>query len=317
MLVNWRPQRAAERAEAAAEILSLAPRSRQHNAIVWARMARFVDALEEGRAAGVEAELTGLAALERESRRPYVEWCVVLLRSTWATFSGRLAEGARLSQQAVALARAGAEDVDQEYAVQRLALAQQRRRPEQAGRAELSSYAARYADLPVWSALLAAAWDEGRADEAGQAIDAVDRDGFAWLAATPDGLEGCALIAEAVAGLGRRADAERLHELLLPLASRNAVHRPRLGRHGPVRPRGSATSRARSGAPTRRARTSSARPSWRWRWGAPGWELRAIADAVAAGLGSGALAGRGIELAGELELPWVAGQLVEAQKTTP
>ena len=209
VLVNWRPQRSAERSAAAAEILALAPRASQDNAIVWARMARFVEALELGRAAAVQAELTGLAAVERESRRPYVEWCLALLRSTWATFSGRLAEGVRLSEQAVALARAGAEDADQEYAVQRLVHAQLRGRPEDAGAGALATYAARYPELPIWTAMLAAAaWDLGRADEARQAIDGIDRDGFAWLAATPDGLEGCALIAEAVAGLGRRDDAD-------------------------------------------------------------------------------------------------------------
>ena len=50
VLVNWRPQRSAARSAAAAEILALAPRASQDNAIVWARMARFVEALELGRA---------------------------------------------------------------------------------------------------------------------------------------------------------------------------------------------------------------------------------------------------------------------------
>jgi tetratricopeptide (TPR) repeat protein len=318
VLVNWRPQRTAERAEAAAEILALAPRSRNHIAVVWARMARFVDALEAGRAAGVQAELTGLAALERESRRPYVEWCVVLLQSTWATFCGRLAEGARLSEQAVALARAGAEDVDQEYAVQRLALAQQRWRPEEAGRAALSAYAARYADLPVWTAMLAAAaWDEGRPDEAREAIEAVDRDGFGWLAATPDGLEGCALIAPAVAGLGRRADAERLHALLLPLADRNLVIDHGWAATGPFARVLGHLAGALGRADEARAHFERAAELAR-RWGAPGWELRALGDAVDAGFASDALLARCLELARELELPWVAGRLVEAaQKTMP
>jgi hypothetical protein len=59
------------------------------------------------------------------------------------------------------------------------------------------------------------------------------------------------------------------------------------------------------------------------RWGAPGWELRAIGDRIQAGLAGDerdALLARGLELAGRLELPWVAGRLVEAarpQKTMP
>jgi hypothetical protein len=309
VLVNWRPQRAAARSAAAAEILELAPRARHDNAIVWARMARFVDALEAGRGAEVRAELTGLAAVERESRRPYVDWCVTLLRSTWATFSGRLAEGARLSEHAVELARAGAEDADQEYAVQRLVQAKLRRRPEEAGRAALSNYAARYGDLPVWGAMLAsAAWDLGRAGEARQAIEAIDRDGFAWLAATPDGLEGCALLAEAVAGLGRSDDALRLYELLLPLAGRNAVIDHGWAATGPFDGALAQLAAALGRPDDARAHFRAAAELSR-RWGAPAWELRALGDRLTAGLAGDeeeALRARVLELARELELPWVA-----------
>jgi hypothetical protein len=309
VLVNWRPQRAAARAEAAAEILALAPRVRNDNAVVWARMARFVDALEAGQAGAVQAELTGLAAVERESRRPYVEWCVALLRSTWATFTGRLAEGERLSEHAVELARAGAEDADQEYAVQRLVQAKLRWRPEEAGRAALATYAGRYADLPVWTAMLAAAaWDLGRVEEARQAIDAIDRDGFAWLAATPDGLEGCALLAQAVAGLGRSADAERLHALLEPVAGRNAVIDHGWAATGPFALALAHLAAALGHPHEARARFSAAAELTRT-WGAPAWELRVLGDRLAAGLAGeehDALLARALELAGALELPWVA-----------
>ena len=319
VLVNWRPQRSEARAAAAAEILALAPRARNDNAIVWARMARLVDGLELGRGAAVQAELTGLAAVERDSRRPYVEWCVALLRSTWATFTGRLAEGERLSEHAVALARAGAEDADQEYAVQRLVLAKLRGRPEDAGRAALATYAARYADLPVWTAMLAAAaWDLGRADEARQAIDAVERDGFAWLAATPDGLEGCALLAEAVAGLGRAADAERLYALLEPVADRNAVIDHGWAAIGPfaraLAQLAAALGRADDGArPLPRRRRAVARLGRA--------RLGAARDRRSARRGPRRRRARGAAYArsragGELELPSVADRLA-AQKTTP
>jgi hypothetical protein len=323
LMVYWRPERSAARAEAAAEILRLAPRVKQHNALVWARMARFVDALEVGHGAAAEAELTGLAAIERESRRPYSAWCVLLLRSTWATFRGRLDEGERLSEQAVALARAGAEDADQEYAVQRLVLAKLRRHPEAAGRSALATYAARYGDLPVWGAMLAAvAWDLGRADEARQAIDAVDRDGFAWLAATRDGLVGCALLAEPVAGLGDAAAAERLYRLLAPVADRNAVMDHGWTATGPFA-RALAHLAAALGRPDQaRAHFREAAELTR-RWRAPAWELLVLGDWLAAGLTGDeqpALLARALELAGELELPWIAGRLVDAaraQNTTP
>jgi hypothetical protein len=271
----------------------------------------------------IEAELTGLAAVERESRRPYVEWCVVLLRSTWATFRGRLAEGEQLSEQAVALARAGAEDADQEYAVQRLVLAKLRRRPQDAGRAALATYAARYGDLPVWGAMLAAvAWDLGRADEARQAIGSIDRDEFAWLAATRDGLAGCALLAEPVAGLGDRLAAEHLYTLLAPVADRNAVIDHGWAAIGPF-------ARALAHLAAALGQTEQARAHFRdaaeltRRWQAPAWELLVLGDWLAAGLTGDeqpALLARALELATALELPWVAGRLVDAaraQNTTP
>jgi hypothetical protein len=312
VMANWSPQRAAARAAAADEILRLAPRVKQHNAVVWARMARYVDALEAGRAAAVEAELTGLAAVERESRRPYVEWCVALLRATWATFRGRLDEGDRLSEHAVQLARAGAEDADQEYAVQRLIRAQLRWRPRESGRAALGSYAARYGDLPVWTAFhAAAAWADGRPDDARQALDALDRDGFTWLAATPDGLAGCALLAEPVAGLGRAADAGRLAALLAPVADRNAVIDHGWAAAGPF---------ARALAHLAIARGDTAEAAARFAqaatlaagWGAPAWELRVLGDRLAAGLGSDGDRRRALELATALELPDAAAQI-----TTP
>jgi hypothetical protein len=323
VMVHWRPERSAARAQAAAEILRLAPRAQQHIALIWARMAQLVEGLETGHAAAVEAELTGLAAVERESRRPYAAWCVVLLRSTWATFRGRLAEGERLSEEAVALARAGAEDADQEYAVQRLVLAKLRGRPQDAGRAALASYAARYGDLPVWSAMLAAAaWDLGRADEARQAIDAIDRDGFAWLAATRDGLAGCALLAEPVAGLGDAAAAERLYPLLAPVADRNAVIDHGWAATGPF-------ARALAHLAVALGRPDDARAHFRdaaaltRRWGAPAWELLVLGDWLAADLAGDeqpAVLARALELASELDLPWIAGRLVDAaraQNTTP
>ena len=319
VMVNWRPQRAAERIAAADEILRLAPRTRQHNAVVWARMARFVDALEGGRGAAVEAELTGLAAVERESRRPYVEWCVALLRATWATFRGRLDEGDRLTDAAVALARAGTEDADQEHAVQRFVLAQLRWRPDDAGGPALATYAARYGDLPIWTALLAAAaWSQGREDEARQAVDELDRDGFAWLAATPDGLAGCALLAEPVAGLGRTGAAAELHALLLPVADRNAVIDHGWAATGPFA-RALGTLAAGCGRPDDADAHFAAAAAHARRWGAPGWELRALGDRLAGGLGGAerdAVLARALELAAELELPWVAGRLV-GQSTTP
>jgi hypothetical protein len=120
-----------------------------------------------------------------------------------------------------------------------------------------------------------------------------------------------------VAGLGRRDDAARLQALLLPLAGRNAVIDHGWAATGPFDRALAHLAAALGQGDEARAHFERAAGLAR-RWGAPGWELRALGEALTAGFGSEAVLARCIELAGELELPWVAGRLVEAaQKTTP
>ena len=57
------------------------------------------------RSTRVDAELAQLARLSAESRRGYFRWCLLVLQSARAAFAGRLAEGARLADEAEELNR--------------------------------------------------------------------------------------------------------------------------------------------------------------------------------------------------------------------
>jgi hypothetical protein len=248
---------------------------------------------------------------------------VLLLRSTWAGFQGRLAEANALADEALAMVQTVSQDADQEHTVQRLALAKLSWRPLQADRSALRAYAARYADLPVWAAMLAnLAWDLGRADEARQALSAATRDDLTLIEQTADGLAAAALLAEPAVGLGDARLVARLHELLAPHAERNPVMDHAWTAWGPVaRPLGllaGALGRGDEAAAyfARAAELTRA-------WGSPGWELRVLGDWLASGAGGApreALLARGLYLSRELELPWVAALLADAAelgKTTP
>jgi len=316
-LVNWPPGRTAVREGATEEVLRLAVRGADFAAVFWARTIRLRDALEAGRLDSVDAELDRLARLAAESRRSYYRWCLLMLQAARVIFAGRLDEGERLAEQAVALNRRHGEDADQEHTVQRLALALQRRRPREAPLAALRDYAVRYPALPVWQAMLAQAeWGLG-SESARHTVASCASDGFAAIQRTPDWLCGLVLLAEPVAAWGTPDQIGRLAAALAGHAGRNVVMDDACAAFGPVaRPLGllaAAAGRAEEASAYLGQAVELAA-----RWDAPGWELRAIADWHQGGVGvtgSDALRDRGIALARALELPWIAAEL--AQTTTP
>jgi eukaryotic-like serine/threonine-protein kinase len=312
VVVNVRGGDAVGAHAAAEEILTLAPRTQNANALLWAHMSRLVAALERGDPAGVETELAGCAALARNFRRGYFRWCLLMLRSTWAAFRGRLAEAEGLAEEAVALVRQTAEDADQEYVVQRFTLAKLARRPEDADRPALAAYARRYEELPVWAAMHAdLAHDLGRLDEARASLATAARHDLAVLARTRDARFGFAVLAEPAANLGDPALIARLYELLLPDAERNPVMDHGWAAWGPVaRSLGllaAALGRPDEAAARMREAAALARAA-----GAPGWELRALADLAEPGDAERA---RALELAAELGLAPEAAQ--GGGKSTP
>ena len=308
-MVNWPPERVAARAAATDEVLALTARRGDLAAVFWARTMRLRDALEAGDLATVDAELDRLARLAADSRRTYFRWCLLVLQAARALFAGRLAEGERLATEAVELNRRHGDDADQEYTVQRLALALLRRRPQDAPVAELRDYAARYPALPVWEAMRARAEHARGSDAAPRSVEACARDGFAAVLRTPDWLCALALLAEPVAALGTPAQVEQLIAALAPHAGRNAVMDDAWAAFGPVaRPLGvlAAAAGRRDAAVAQLERAAELAAGW----DAPGWELAALADLLRVAPDAGdRVRDRALALARTLELPGLATEI--------
>ena len=274
-------------------------------------------ALKTGQLDVVDAELDHLARLSAESRRTYYRWCLLVLQAARATFAGRLAEGERLAEEAAQLNRRhGA--ADQEHTVQRLALALQRRRP----RGGAARRAARLRGAPPGPAGMAGdaragGVEPGPADEARAATAAAcARDGFAAILPTPDWLCGLSSSpsrwplghagADRSAGRGARRRTPGATWSWTTRGPRSARSRGRWAARAPPAARGGAAAHFEHAVELAA------------RWGAPGWELAAIADWLASGASparSDALRDRGLALARDLDLPWIAASL--GQTTMP
>ena len=313
-LVNWSPGREHVRRAATDEVLGREAHGADLAAVFWARTMRLRTALEAGHLRDVDSELDRLARLAADSRRTYYRWCLLVLQAAREIFAGRLAEGERLAEEAVTLNRRHGADADQEHTVQRLALAMIRDRPQDAPLEALRDYAVRYPGLPVWEAMLARAELARRRDAARRSLESCARDGFAALLRTPDWLCGLALLAEPAAALGTAAQVAQLSEALAPHAERNVVMDDAWAAFGPVaRPLGLLAAAA--GRAEEAGRHFAQAVELAARWGAPGWELAAIADWLASGAAGGsadALRARGLALARDLELPWIAAELSRA-----
>jgi hypothetical protein len=315
-LVNWPPGRDSVCREATEEVLARAVRGADLAAVFWARTTRLREALKAGQLDVVDTELDHLARLSAESRRTYYRWCLLVLQAARATFAGRLAEGERLAEEAVELNRRHG-GADQEYTVQRLALALQRRRAREAPLVALRDYAARHPALPVWQAMLAhVEWSLG-ADGGRRAVAACARDGFAAILRTPDWLCGLVLLAEPVAAWGTPDQVDRLAAALADDPARNVVMDDAWAAFGPVaRPLGLLAVAA--GRPGEASGYFEQAVELAERWRAPGWELAAIGDWLQSGAPASApetLRNRGLALARGLDLPWIAASL--GQTTTP
>jgi len=198
-----------------------------------------------------------------------------------------------------------------------VALAMLRRRAQEAPLAALRDYAARYPALPVWEAMLARAELEAGGQRARRGLDACARDGFAALMRTPDWLCGLALLAEPAAAVGTPDQVAQLSDGLAPYSDRIGVIDDASIAFGPVaRPLGLLAAAAgrgdEAGAHFARAVELSARCH------APGWELASIVDWHRSDASVGApdgLRARGLALARDLELPWIAAEL--SQTTMP
>ena len=166
------PRGHAVRLAAADEILALATARERRQRALWAHMCALRRRARAGRIRPASRPSWRPARLSSAAPGAATSaGASTLLRATSATFSGRLAEGAALAEDAAAQIGGAAQDAEQELTVQRLTLAKLRWRPQDADDAALRAYAARYRELPVWSAMHAnLAWELGRADQVAEAV---------------------------------------------------------------------------------------------------------------------------------------------------
>ena len=184
VIVNWQPARAAQRADAAEEIVRSAMHHADHGALLNAYLIRIRDALQDGNVARADADLDRARPVVHGTRRSIYRWHMLVAEAGRAAFAGRLDEAEKLNEEALAINRRHGEDCWQEYTVGTLVLARQRWRPHDADAAQLRGFAARYPHLPVWEAMLASLeWELGDVEAARRGVARCARDDFAAVAA--------------------------------------------------------------------------------------------------------------------------------------
>ena len=143
------------------------------------------------------------------------------------------------------------------------------------------------------------------------------QDGFTAILRTPDWLCGLVLVAEPVAAWGTPGQVERLAAALADHAGSNVVMDDAWAALGPVaRPLGLLLAAA--GRMDEASGHFEHAVELAARWRAPGWELAAIADWFESGApvpDPDARRDRGLRLARDLDLPWIAAYL--GQTTMP
>ena len=223
-LVNWRPQSSARRHADAAEVLALAAAGGDREAALWAHIVLHTERFAHGDIAGADRELAAYDRLAGELRRRYYRWYGKVLHATSAIFDGRLEAGRALAAEAVAENREHEQDAEQEWVVQQLLLARIEGRAGDVPLDGLREFAARYAGLPVWRALLATGeWLAGDREAARAAIEDCAPRGPAALPADVDLPCTLALLADVSASLGDLRYAGELRACLEPYATRNVL----------------------------------------------------------------------------------------------
>ena len=223
-LVNWRPESSARRHADAAEVLALAATGGDREAALWAHIVLHTERFADGDIAGADAELAAYDRLAGELRQRYYRWYGTVLHATRASFDGRLDAGRTLAAEAVAENREHEQDSEQEWVVQQLLLARIEGRPGGMPLDGLREFAARYAALPVWRALLATGeWAAGNLEAARAAVEECAPRGPAALPADVDLPCTLALLADVSASLGELRHASELRECLEPYAGRNVL----------------------------------------------------------------------------------------------
>ncbi len=314
MNVDWRPERAVQRAAAAAEVVRAAAQHADHAGLIWAYVHVIRDAMQAGDVAAADRALDRARPVAHATRRSVPRWFLMTAETARAAFAGRLDEAERMSEEALAINRRLSDDCLQEYTVQQLVLARLRWRSHEAEAAQLGGFAARYPALPVWEAMLAALEAAvGNADAARRGVELCARDDFAAVIRSRDFLPAAVNLGEAAAVSGTHV--EQLYALLAPHAAVNPVLDHMWAAWGPVA-RVLGLLAAADDRPGDAAEHFAHALALCEAWSAPAWALRTIGDWLATGVPApdrAALVHHALVLTRELGLPGVAARINDVQ----
>ncbi len=213
----WAPDTLERRRTLAEELLEVAMSLRDPSLEFWASAVSFHVGIESCDLSQARAAHERADQIAQELGQPSLRWFSTIYGAGWAFMRGDLAEGERLSGQALAIGtQAGEPDAMMAYAAQLGGLRYYQGRAEEMMEAMETGVAAN-PGISAWRSALASmyCW-AGRLDDATAMVEEAARDGFAHVAWDNYRMNALALYADAASQAGVTDAAAVLYELIEP-----------------------------------------------------------------------------------------------------
>jgi eukaryotic-like serine/threonine-protein kinase len=216
-----------ERQAVTTELVEVAESTGDKELMYDGHMFRFALAMEVGDMNSAYAELEAQTRLADDLQQPAQLWFEAVLRTTLATFEGRLAEAEELLREAVERGKRAAGRIADVYQIVQLwALRREQGRLEEIERA-LTDASRRFGMYEVLRCIRAHVEAElGHRDSAREELHALAANGFAALPRNDDWIFDVCLLADVSQWVHDAMHADLVYEALLPFAERNAFTPP-------------------------------------------------------------------------------------------
>ncbi len=216
----WRPENLEDRIATATELVQVAQHLGDNEMVVTGRGLRFVDLLELGHIAGVEAELALYTELADRLRQPWYQWYALRFQATRMTLIGELRRAEDLAARAFEIGKRVDEPAAMQIHAWQLLTLRSLQGDSASMRGPLKELSERYPMAPVWQCALAFASDS---EEAQRILDQLSANTFAAIPRDLFWSSAMALCAEIAVRLNDAEKASALFDLLLPYAKRFVV----------------------------------------------------------------------------------------------
>jgi Cdc6-like AAA superfamily ATPase len=216
-----------ERHAVTSELVEVAEGTGDKELMYDAHILRFALAMEIGDMSAAYSELEAQTQLADELRQPAQLWFQAVLRTTLATFEGRLAEAEELLREAVERGKQAAGLIADVYQIVQLwALRREQGRLAEIER-PLSDASRRFGMYEVLRCIRAHVEAElGHRSSAREELRALAANSFAALPRNDDWIFGVCLLAEVSKWVDDYAHADLVYESLVPFSGRNALAPP-------------------------------------------------------------------------------------------